>query len=260
MILNTKFSDIEKLYQSLDNHPVFNTLSNIENLQSFMSWHVFAVWDFMSLTKRLQRELTCVDLPWTPPIYPHAARLINDIVLGEESDDMPDGCHLSHYEMYLIAMEEIGADTSQVKKFVELVSSGVDVDKALIKVNAHPGIQDFVNHTIKIAMTGNVYQVLGNFFFSRENVIPMMFKSLLERWQIDESMAPMFVYYLKRHIELDADSHGPAVWKIINEITEANPESIGELKEAASIATQARVNLWDGLLQQFSTEHLQHAS
>lgn len=260
MILNSQYSNIENLYKSLDKHPVFNALSNLEDLQAFMSWHVFAVWDFMSLTKRLQRELTCVDLPWTPPKYPHAARLINDIVLGEESDDMPDGGHLSHFEMYLSAMDEVGADTSQIKQFVELVRSGLDVDKALIKVDVHPDIQAFVNHTMKISMTGNVYQVLGNFFFSRENVIPMMFKSLLDNWQIDESTAPMFVYYLNRHIELDSDSHGPAVWKIINEMTESRPDAINELKHAATIAIQARLNLWDGLSKQLSMENIALAS
>lgn len=189
MILSDQFSEVEKLYRSLDEHPVFKALSSIDELQLFMSWHVFAVWDFMSLTKRLQRELTCVDLPWTPPKYPIAARLINDIVLGEETDAMPDESHLSHYEMYLQAMEEIGADTSQVKEFVELVRAGVDVEEALIKVETHPGIQDFVKHTIDIAMNGDLYQVLGNFFFSRENVIPMMFRSLLDSWQIDENRA-----------------------------------------------------------------------
>jgi hypothetical protein len=203
----------------------------------------------MSLTKRLQRELTCTDQPWIPPKHPIAARLVNEIVLGEETDEMPEGGYLSHYEMYLAAMEEIGADTSQVKQFIDLVHDGMTVNDALNKVGVHPGIQSFVNHTMHIVNSGNLYQVLGNFFFGREDVIPKMFKALLNNWHLDEENAPMFVYYLNRHIELDSDSHGPAVWRIINEMTKDKPETIEELKDAARKAINARIQLWDGLTE-----------
>ena len=66
---------------------------------------------------------------------------------------------------------------------------------------------------------------------------------------LDEENAPMFVYYLNRHIELDSDSHGPAVWRIINEMTKDKPETIEELKDAARKAINARIQLWDGLTE-----------
>jgi DUF3050 family protein len=68
-----------------------------------MQIHVLAVWDFMSLVKRLQSEVTVQRLPWMPPISAQIARFANEVVLGEESDLGPDKKPTSHFELYLSA-------------------------------------------------------------------------------------------------------------------------------------------------------------
>ena len=112
-----KYALLENKLAEMRQHNVFSSIQDLQDLRTFMQWHVFAVWDFMSLAKRLQIDFTCVSLPWMPPTEIEAARLVNEIILGEETDVMPNGKAASHFEMYLIAMQEIGASTHQIKDF-----------------------------------------------------------------------------------------------------------------------------------------------
>ena len=53
-------------------------------------------------------------------------RLINEIVLGEESDQF-DGRVLSHFEMYLAAMDQAGADRAPLERFLDALAATGDV-------------------------------------------------------------------------------------------------------------------------------------
>ena len=252
------FKRLNEQQHSLQNHRVFGLLKTVEDLQLFMSWHVFAVWDFMSLVKRLQRELTVVTTPWVPSPYPQAARLINEIVLGEESDATPDGRYLSHFELYLEAMHEIGADSSTVDQFVSEVISGNKPFEALKCADIHPAIQQFVSQTLETAQHGQLTEVLGNFFFGREDLIPHMFQSLLEKWHLTREQAPVFTFYLERHIELDSDEHGPAALKMLKTFTDGDDVALMQLEKAAEAAIKSRLMFWDALADEIVLQ--QHAS
>ena len=58
--------EIGHLRNQLVNHPVYANIKDLDGLKCFMESHVYAVWDFMSLLKALQINLTCVSLPWVP--------------------------------------------------------------------------------------------------------------------------------------------------------------------------------------------------
>lgn len=244
--IKEKEFELKTLKHDLEHHIVFKSLKNTKDLQYFMSQHVFAVWDFMSLLKRLQKDICCVEVPWTSPKHSNASRLINEIVLGEESDKLPNGNYVSHFDLYLLAMKDVNADTQPVLHFVESVKSkGFEASLHLIPEPA----RTFVKHTMDIALKGSLAANLGSFFNGRENVIPGMFTTLLKDWQISEQSAPMFHYYLVRHIELDGDEHGPAGEKLINLVIGENPNDYIELLDVSISSIKSRIQLWDEVLK-----------
>ncbi len=240
--------DLDLVRQRMVEHPVFTAIRDIQSLQIFMEAHVFAVWDFMSLLKRLQRDLTCIEIPWSPPRDRQAAQLINQIVLGEETDIGPNGEPASHLELYLGAMREVGANTASFELFQTALANGATLAEAFDCAQVAPFIREFTGHTLDIASRAPLLAVMASFFYGREDVIPRMFGNLLEKWRIGANRAPMFVYYLKRHIEVDSDQHGPAAKAILAAATADDPGRGLQILGAARQSIEARIKLWDGLL------------
>lgn len=236
------------LRQELLAHPLFSQISDVARLRTLMESHVFAVWDFMSLLKRLQADLTCVRVPWTYPADSEAARIVNEIVLGEETDVGLDGKPTSHLELYLLAMKDVGADTRMFRKFHDLIVQGRSVEEAMAASKVPSHVRDFVRHTMAVAQRGSTADVLGNFFFAREDLIPEMFSALLRDWGMQRADVPALDYYLNRHIELDADEHGPAARRAIERFLRGGEPVYRGVLASAERGLRARKSLWDGVL------------
>src|SRR5258706_9877524 len=113
--------NLAPLRQEIIAHALFRSIETMEDIAFFMEHHVFAVWDFMTLLKTLQSRLTCVSTPWVPKGDSLSRRLINEIVLGEESDEHPLGGYASHFELYLEAMKQCGANTVPINEFIHMI-------------------------------------------------------------------------------------------------------------------------------------------
>src|SRR5215471_13822214 len=92
--------------------------------------------------KTLQRSLTCVQVPWVPTGPMVSRRLINDIALVEESDEL-DGGFISHFELYLDGMRQAGADTTAVDAFIGLLRAGKPVLPSLREAGVPGTSADF---------------------------------------------------------------------------------------------------------------------
>jgi len=98
------------------------------------------------------------------------------------------------------------------------------------------------------ADAAEVQQTPGSAFaFGREDLIPAMFGALLERMKISEVVAPNFHYYLKRHTQLDAETHGPLALQLVAALCCKNDHREQEAMNAAERALEARILFWDGV-------------
>jgi len=211
-----------------------------------MEDHVFAVWDFMSIAKRLQRDLTSVNLPWIPSEDAALARFINEIIYYEETDEGPDGVPASHLEIYLSAMREVGAKLDPFLEFITVLKAGGTPEQALNIPSIPQYVRDFVLRTLDVAINGNTVEVAANFLYGREDIIPEMFQRILSIWENPKAEIPTFKFYLERHIKLDGDDHGPAARRMLERLTNNRDEHWEQATKAAQSSIKSRILLWDG--------------
>lgn len=234
------------------NHTLYKKIEKIEDLQKFLEGHVYAVWDFMSLLKALQQKLTCTTTPWFASENPETRYLINEIVLAEESDLAIDGRRLSHFEMYIDAMKDSNADTTIVLKFIEDVRNGNSIFEVIEKSELHPNIKSFLNFSFDVIERGKTHEIAAAFTFGREDLIPDMFTEILKNFQSNfpESDLSKLIYYFERHIELDADEHGPMAFKMIDYLCGSDEQKWQEVLSISKEALEKRYSLWNAIEEQ----------
>lgn len=242
---------LEPLRDQLKSHPFYNTLSNIEDVAVFMENHVFAVWDFMSLLKSLQNHLTNTNVPWTPKGHGPTARFINEIVMAEESDVNELGVPMSHFEMYIDAMKQVGANTTAIDLFVKAIENGDSIETAAQRINLEKPIVEFVQFTMEVVNSNKPHCVASAFTFGREDVIPDMFLEIVSQSQTQDNDQTYgkLLYYLNRHIELDGDEHGPISLKMVAELCGDDDSKWEEVLEIANDALRLRLKLWDHITE-----------
>jgi len=249
MNIDTINSSIRTNKDMLLQHSLYNKVRTIDDLRHFLEGHVYAVWDFMSLLKALQSKLTCTSTPWLPVGNPEVRYLINELVLAEESDINAEGNRQSHYEMYLDAMKACGASTAEVEAFIENVVDTQNIFVSIKTSHLHAGIKSFLDFTFRVIEQGQPHEIAAAFTFGREDLIPSMFTEILRNFKSNfpEVNLDKLIYYFERHIELDADEHGPMAMKMVTELCGDDIEKWKDVEQISALALEKRKGLWDAI-------------
>jgi hypothetical protein len=219
-----------------------------------MQHHVYAVWDFMSLLKSLQQELTCVNPPWIPVGNANTRYLINEIVTGEESDLDDQGRRISHFELYLEAMEQAGADTRPIRQLINLIAKATPVEQAIEEKVQEVEVRNFLSFTFDTIARRDLPSLASVFTFGREDLIPDMFLQIVyEFLKAAPGKVSLFKYYLERHIEVDGGHHSLLATKMVEELCGDDLNKWEQATRSAIAALESRIQLWDGVVTRIST-------
>ena len=252
---------IEPLRQQIINHKVYSVIEDVEDLKVFMKYHIYAVWDFMSLLKTLQNSLTCTTVPWFPKGSADTRHLINEIVVGEESDVDLNGDRKSHFELYIDAMKQCGADTAPIETFISELKQTANFDAAFEKSDTPKEAKEFVDFTFEVIKSKKDYLQSAIFTFGREDLIPGMFISIINdaHKNLTQNVS-IFKYYIERHIEVDGDHHSHLALKMTSNLCGTDEQFWMEAEQTTLQSLQKRINLWDGVYRELSERKLMNAN
>lgn len=245
--MNNIVQELEPLKDKLRNHSLYNNIKDVEDLKIFSSAHVYAVWDFMSLLKFLQIKLTSISLPWFPSENNTTAKLINEIVAGEETDEDQNANPMSHFEMYINSIQEFGLDTDEILNNINSLNKLESIEEDIDKLDIKEYVKNFLKFTFSVIKRGNVHEVASVFTFGREDLIPDMFIPLIEGINAENNNLDKLIYYFKRHIEVDGDLHGPMSMEMLSYLCNDETKKISEASSISKEALLARISLWDGI-------------
>ena len=252
-ILENNKKKLDELKHKIITHPLFADKLEPKHICKFMESHIFAVWGFMSILKSLQKMITPNNLPWIPNKNTKngLVNFVNEIILCEESDYIEGIGFISHLEIYLLAMKNMGAKTDQLDKLTSRIIDNGYNEKYLDDVDTSNEVKSFLKYDLDVSLNGTLPEIVGAFTLGREKVIPNMFGYIIPA--INETPTSNYlITYLERHIDIDGDRHGPLSMKLLN--ASCNNEQLSIAYAAAIKSLELRLSVWDRVYKDISID------
>ena len=156
------------------------------------------------------------------------------------------GVVMPPFELYRTAMLRCGANTEIIDRFVEHLRAGSSVTSALEAAVVPAPIREFVKHTFAVIDGGDACAIASSFAFGREDLLPDIFRRIVEELAgVEQTALGDFRYYLDRHIELDGGQHGSLAGMLVEELCRDGPHRWRVAEDAAVQSLRARLRLWD---------------
>ncbi|MHA7944072.1 DUF3050 domain-containing protein [Formosa sp. 3Alg 14/1] len=247
-------SELSQLQHEIRNHKLYNVLQTTEDVKLFMEHHVYTTWDFMSLVKTLQLQYTSFKLPWVPNKNPEIFKFINEIVAAEESDVNELGQTKSHFEMYLDGMEQIGANTTLITTFTELIENKIPVSKAAKLVYIPDFIKDFIEFTFNIIAKEKPHVMAAVFIFGREDINSEKVLNIVSNIETEDNPCTKLTFLLNRYLYLKQENHRAVAYKMLHELCGTDMVKWEEVLTVAKEALEHRVILWDNIYNIIKTQ------
>jgi hypothetical protein len=166
-----------------------------------------------------------------------------------------DGNRKSHFELYLDAMHQAGANTETISKFIACIRENKSVKQSIQLCHVHQAAEEFVNFTFNTIASFKNHLLASVFTFGREDLIPDMFYSIVaDIDKISPNKISVFKYYLERHIEVDGGHHGILAIRMIEKLCGSDDELWQEVENIAIQSLQKRIELWDGIYEQLNNK------
>ena len=237
--------EISVLKNKIYKHKLFHKRLETRHVRYFMESHIFSVWGFMSVLKSLQFSLSRNSLPWVPTENTRngLTSFINEIVLSEESDYIEGIGYVSHFEIYLEAMKEIGADSSKILKLIDCINREDSAYEIINNLDILDEVKDFVKFDLDTALSEDLPKIVGSFTLGREKVIPNMFEHIVQS-VANANATNKFTTYLSRHIDIDGDRHGPLSSKLLDKLCSSD-KNLEVAYQAGIDSLNLRLKVWD---------------
>ena len=247
-----KLNDLKLKFRA---HPLFANKLEQKHICKFMESHIYAVWGFMSILKALQKMITPNKFPWMPNKNTKngLVNFVKEIILCEESDFIEGIGFISHFEIYLLAMKNMGADTDHLDKLISKITERGYNEKYLDDIDTSDEVKRFLKHDLEISMNGTLPEIIGAFTLGREKVIPNMFSYILPAIK-ETSTSSYLVTYLERHIDIDGDRHGPLSMKLLNTYCDSKQLSLAYVTAIKSL--ELRLLVWDKIYEDISVDFI----